>query len=119
MLVVISDFYEEPGTVLDAVKLLRYRGNDVVLFHVLDPAEIDFSYDQATSFQDLESGEQLPVVPLTLREQYQALVQEHIAALGTRCNENRIDYALFNTSQPLDEGLFKYLSTREKLLRIR
>ena len=64
--------------------LIRYRGNDVILFHILDPAEIDFSFEDASSFEDLESGEQLPVVPDALREQYRAMIREHIAALTTK-----------------------------------
>ena len=51
IIVVISDFYEEPEAVVDALKPLAYGGNDVIVFHVLDPAEIEFPYDDATSFQ--------------------------------------------------------------------
>lgn len=119
VLVVISDLYEEPDAVLDALKLLRYRGNDLIVFHVLDPAELDFPFGDASSFEDLESGEQIPVVPDALRDQYRALVREHIAALGSRLSENRMDYALFNTSSPLDYALFSYLSSRERLSRVR
>ena len=60
---------------MDALSLIRFRGNDVILFHVLDPAEIDFTFDTAASFEDLESGEQLPVIPDALREQYRAMVK--------------------------------------------
>lgn len=116
-LAVISDFYEEPQSIIDAIKPLRYGGNDVIVFHVLDPAEIEFPYDDATSFQDLETGRKMPVVPEKLREQYRALVQEHIASISKLCTQNRIDYALFDTSMPLDHALFKYLATRHKLTR--
>ena len=67
---------------MDAVKPLRFRGNDLIVFHVLDPAEIDFNFTEAASFQDLETGEQIPVVPTALAAQYKSLVQEHIAALS-------------------------------------
>jgi hypothetical protein len=119
ILVIISDLYEDPDAVLDAVKLLRYRGQDLAVFHLLDPAEIEFGFDEPSSFEDLESGQQLPIVPGALRDQYRRLVQEHIAALSSRLSENRIDYALFNTSRPLDHALFSYLSTRERLTRVR
>ena len=105
----ISDLYEEPDEVLDALSLIRSRGNDVILFHVLDPAEIDFSFEDASSFEDLESGEQLPVVPDALRKQYRAMIQEHIAALTTKSSEQRVDYNLLNTSVPLDYALFNYM----------
>ena len=119
IVVVISDFYEEPQEVLDAVGLIRFRGNDVILFHVLDPAEIDFTFDDASSFEDLESGEQLPVVPDALREQYKAMIREHIAALTTKSAEQRVDYAMLNTSTPLDYALFNYMSIRDRLTRTR
>ena len=118
IIVVISDFYEEPEAVVEALKPLAYGGNDVIAFHVLDPAEIDFPYDDATSFQDLESGRKTPVVPEKLREQYRQLVQEHIAAISKLCGENRIDYALFDTRTPLDHALFKFLVMRQKLSRV-
>lgn len=119
ILVLISDLYEEPDVVLEAVKRLRYQGNEVIVFHVLDPAEIDFPFDQASSFEDLESRDQIPVVPEALREQYRTLVREHTATLAKLCSENRIDYALFGTATPLDYALFNFLSRRERLGRVR
>ena len=119
IVVVISDFYEEPQEVIDAVGLIRYRGNDVILFHVLDPAEVDFTFEEASSFEDLESGEQLPVVPDALREQYRQMIKEHIAALTTKAAEQRVDYTLLNTTVPLDYALFNYMSIRDRLSRTR
>ena len=119
ILVLISDLYAEPEEVVEAVAPLRFRGNDLIVFHVLDPAELEFGFTEASSFEDLESGEQLPVVPEALRTQYVALVRAHIDALTARFSEARIDYSLLDTSQPLDHALFKYLSTREKLMRVR
>ncbi len=119
ILLLISDFYEEPDTILDALKPLRFLGNDIIVFHVLDRQELEFSYDEASSFQDLESGEQVPVVPDSFRQQYRALIREHIDKLQHKFSEQRIDYALLNTSEPLDRALFSYLSSREKLVRVR
>ena len=119
ILVLISDFYEEPDAILEAVKPLKFLGNDLVVFHVLDQAELDFGYDDASSFEDLESGEQIPVVPASLAEEYRSLIQAHIAALTTRFSEHRIDYTVLNTSEPLDRALFSYLSSRERLMRVR
>src|SRR5262249_6260622 len=119
ILALISDFYEDPDAVLEAIKPLRFLGNDLIVFHVLDPAEIDFGYDEPSAFQDLESGEQIPVVPESLAGPYRALVREHVAALGARFSEHRIDYTLLNTGEPLDHALFSYLSSREKLMHVR
>jgi uncharacterized protein (DUF58 family) len=119
ILLLISDFYDEPDAILEAIKPLRFLGNDLIVFHVLDPQEISFDYKDASSFEDLETREQVPVVPDSFREQYRKLIQEHIDALTTRFSEQRIDYALINTSEPLDRAMFSYLSSREKLMRVR
>jgi len=119
ILVVISDLYEPPEQVLDAVKPLRYRGNDVIVFHVLDPAEIDFPFEEAGNFEDLETGERIPVVPATQRAKYNELVMAHIAQLGKLFANDQIDYALFDTGTPLDYALFHYLSNRVRLMKTR
>jgi uncharacterized protein (DUF58 family) len=119
ILLLISDFYDEPGLILDALRPLVFLGNDVIVFHVLDPQEINFDYKDASSFQDIENGEQVPVVPDSFRAQYRKLIREHIDVLTKKFSEQRIDYALLNTSEPLDRALFSYLSSRERLLRVR
>src|SRR5688572_18803438 len=119
VLVLISDFYDDPDIILEAIKPLRFLGNELIVFHVLDPAEIDFTYDDASSFEDLESGEQLPIVPQSFGDAYRALIAAHSTALATKFSEHRIDYTLLNTSKPLDHALFSYLSSRERLMRVR
>jgi uncharacterized protein (DUF58 family) len=119
ILLLISDFYDEPDEILEAIKPLRFLGNELIVFHVLDPREIDFAYDEASTFEDLETAEQMPVVPQSFRDQYRSMIQDHINALTTRFSEQRIDYTLVNTAEPLDRALFSYLSSREKLVRVR
>lgn len=119
IVVLISDLYEEPDAVVDAVAHLRGRGNDLIVFHVLDPAEIEFAFDEAGSFEDLETGERMPIVPETQRQRYRELIQGHIAELTRRLTEIEADYALFDTATPLDFALFTYLSNRERMTRVR
>ena len=119
IVVLISDLYEDPEVVMDALSLIRFRGNDVIIFHVLDEAEIEFDFKDPSAFEDLENGEQIPIVPDALAEQYRALVREHIAALTARAAEHRVDYTMLNTSTPLDYALFNYLSIRDRLTRVR
>jgi uncharacterized protein (DUF58 family) len=119
IVVVISDFYDEPEAVAQAVRPLRFRGHDVIVFHVLDPAELDFPFTESVSFEDMETGDRMPIVPAALREQYQALVRQHTTSLGRLFTDSRIDYVLFNTAVPLDHALFHYLSARERLSRAR
>lgn len=119
ILVVISDLYDEPRAVLDAVTELRNRGNEIIVMHLLDPAELDFPFDEAASFQDMESDDRIPVVPGMLRDQYRALIRAHTAELSRLLGDNRIDYLLLDTSRPLEHALFDYLSERQQLSRVR
>jgi uncharacterized protein (DUF58 family) len=119
ILVVLSDLYEETEDALHAIRLLAGRGHDVIVFHVLDPDEMDFPFEAASSFEDMESGERIPVIPTKLREGYQQLLREHIRELEERLLASRIDYVLLNTAEPLDHALFRYLLIREKRSRVR
>jgi len=115
----ISDLYEDPDKIIDAVKPLNMLGNDLLIFHVLDKAELEFGYEDASRFRDMESSEELPIVPESFRKQYKKLMSDHIEALRSHFSANRIDYSVVDTSKPLDEALFRYLATRQKLSRVR
>jgi uncharacterized protein (DUF58 family) len=119
IVLLISDFYEDPPAILDALAYLRGKGNDVIVFHVLDRREMDFPFTDSANFVDLETGERMPVIPDYLRAQYRTLITEHIASLSRLLGENRVDYALFDTSKPLDHALFKFLSARERMRQTR
>jgi uncharacterized protein (DUF58 family) len=119
IITLISDFYEEPDRIMDAMKYLSQRGNDVIVFHVLDPAELDFPFKDAIEFEDVESGERMPVIPEQARQQYQDMINAHIEALKKKMPNQRIDYHMMNTSTPLDFALFKFLSYREQISRVR
>lgn len=117
--VLVSDLYEEPEKVVEALAPLRSEGHDIIVFHVLDPAELEFPFDAAASFVDAETGDRMPVVPAALRAQYREMIERHTSELSRQLRENRIDYQLLDTRQPLDLALFHYLSSRERLSRVR
>jgi uncharacterized protein (DUF58 family) len=119
VVVIISDLYDEPEAIFDAIAPIRFRGSDVIVFHVLDSAELEFPYTDPSAFEDLESGEQLPVVPESFRDKYRALVQGHIEALAAKAAERGVDYRMLATSRPLDFALYDYLSFRERTSRTR
>ena len=119
ILTLISDFYEEPPAVIEAVNLLRTKGNDLIVFQVLDPAELDFPFPDPANFEDLESGQRIPLEPDHLRERYREAIRAHTRELERLCGENQIDYALFNTATPLDYALFHFLSRRERMARVK
>jgi uncharacterized protein (DUF58 family) len=119
IILLISDLYEEPDAVLTALANVRGRGSDLIIFHLLDRAELEFPFADATNFVDLETGERMPVIPDYLRVQYREVVAEHTATLERRMREQRMDYALFDTSKPLDQALFTYLLARERFSTVR
>src|SRR4029078_12641755 len=119
VVVIVSDFYEDPEAILDAVSPLRFRGQDLIVFHVLDPTELDFGFGDAQPFEDLESGEQMPVVPEAFQKEYRSLVQAHTDALQRSFSGVRVDYTLLDTSKPMDHALFRYLNSRARTMKIR
>src|SRR6188768_6685 len=106
IIVLISDFYEDPEAVLEAVAPLRFRGNDIIVFHILDPTELEFGFADASPFEDIETGEQMPVVPEAFRAEYRSLVAAHIEGLRKAFSKVRVDYTMLDTSKPLDHALF-------------
>jgi len=119
MIAIVSDLYEEPADVLSAVNYLRGRGNDIMLLHVLDPREREFPFIEATNFIDLESGEQMPIIPEYLRDEYRAVVATHITTLAKSLGGSGVDYAQFDTNEPMDRALFSFLNARRRFERAR
>ena len=119
VVVLISDLYDTPERLLGAIDQLRYRGNDLIVFHLLDPQELNLELGDVAAVEDLETGARLPIETAQFREQYRQLVAEHRAALERVLGANRIDYVFADISQPLDELLFRYLSERESNSRTR
>ncbi len=117
VVVVVSDLYAEPAAALDAVRRLRGAGNELLLFHVLDPAELEFPFADPGGFEDAETGATMTVVPAGVRARYRERVRAHVAELGRLARAHRVDYALFDTGEPLDRALFRYLAGRERLAR--
>ena len=90
-----------------------------MVLHVLDRRELDFPFTEASNFVDLESGQQMPIIPEYLRDDYRDLVGEHIATLSRQLAGQGVDYAQFDTSQPMDRALFRYLGARRRFERSR
>ncbi|MGH8311373.1 MAG: DUF58 domain-containing protein, partial [Steroidobacteraceae bacterium] len=119
IIVLLSDCYEAPDAVADAMGGLRTSGHDVVVMHVLDRAELDFPFQDAATFEDLETRERIPLVPARMRERYRISMQQHLDELERKLLERGVDYVVVNTSQPIEDTLFDYLVRRERLRRVR
>jgi uncharacterized protein (DUF58 family) len=111
--IVISDFYEEPEKIVRAIEPLRFHGNDVVLFHILDPEEIRPVLKGPALLVDLETDQQIEVIPEYTKTTYRAKMEAHIEQLRSRTRGAGMDYRLLMTDQPLDEALREYLSLRQ------
>jgi len=113
MVVVISDFFESPETIVRTIEPLRYHGNEVVLFHVLDPQELKPELNEPLLLVDMETHESLEVTPEYGREEYRDRVQRHITQLKDRTRSAGMDYHLLVTNLPLDGALREYLTLRQ------
>jgi len=116
MVVVISDLLDDPASVIHGLKHFQYRGTDVIVFHVLDPDELDFPFDRATRFEDLETGEEILAVPELIRAQYMTEISSLVDRYRRELGASGIDYQLLSTNQPIELALLSYLSARGKLL---
>lgn len=112
MVVIISDFFVPRDQLFRGLRLLRQRGHDVLLFHVLDDQELDFNFAGTTRFEGLEEAGDLTCDPRALREGYLAAMEEFLSELRRRCARNVIDYQAIRTSEPLDAVLRHYMNAR-------
>jgi uncharacterized protein (DUF58 family) len=113
LVILVSDLLDEPEQILKGLRLFRFKGNDVIVFHLLDQAELDLPFDGNILFEDLEAAN-LKVVadPRSIRNTYREVVQEFINEMRKQCRDSSIDYQLISTSTPLDQALASYLSWR-------
>lgn len=112
--IVISDFYEDPETVVRTIEPLRYRGNEVVLFHILDPEEIRPALKSSAILVDLETDQKMEVIPEYAKTSYRARIDAHIESLRSRSRGAGMDYQLLVTDKPLDAALRSYLALRKE-----
>jgi uncharacterized protein (DUF58 family) len=112
MMILISDLLADAESTVKGVKLLRQRGHDVMVFHVMDDDELDFPFTGPTRFEGLELPQHLNCNPRALRDTYVELVRQFVDFMRRLCAGNTIDYALVRTSAPFDACLASYLSNR-------
>ena len=116
MVVLISDLLDDPESVVRGLRHFQFRGADVVVFHVLDPHELEFPFDRATRFEDLETDEEIVAVPAAVRSHYLKGIRGLIDRYRRELGAAGIEYNLLNTAQPLELALLAYLSTRARVL---
>ncbi len=112
LVILISDLLDDPDRVIEGLKHFRFKGTEVVVFHVLDRSELTFPFERAARFHDLESDEEVMAEPAVVRTGYLKSIEGLIDRYRRELGVVGIDYCLLDTSQPLDFALMAYLSTR-------
>ena len=112
MIVLVSDFLVPVESIAKPLSYLRAIGHDIVLLRVLDPGEVDFSFNDASMFVDLETGREIYVDPGAVAQDYRKRFADHRTELKTFCDENGIDFFEAVTSDPVQKSLFNFLQAR-------
>jgi len=120
LIILLSDLQpNDPATdlprMVQGLRHLRHQKHEVLVFHILDPAEIDFPFAQDAIFEDMETGERMPVQPHFIRRAYRDRATAYFDSIKRACREHHIDYTLLNTLTPFDQALMHYLIKRHRL----
>ena len=115
LVIVLSDLMDEPETVLNALKHFRHKQHEVIVFHVLDPYEIDFPFKEEAGFVDIETGEELTTHPWEIAQEYRKRIEAWSTTYKNLCLENRIEYEQLSTDTSFDQALLRYLEKRKRL----
>lgn len=115
LVIVFSDFFDDPEEILNALKHFRHKKHEVIVFHVLDPRERDFKVGAPANFVDMETGETMLTNPYQIQIAYQNAVNEYINYLKKECLNHQIDYNLLDTATSYDHALASYLVKRKKM----
>jgi uncharacterized protein (DUF58 family) len=115
LVIVLSDLFDSPESVMTALKHFRHRGHDVIVMQILDPLERSFAFESDAIFKDLETQEELMTQPWHIQKAYQQSMQEFLDFYKRQCRDNNIDYVLLDTSTPFDKALFEYLNKRKRM----
>lgn len=114
MTIVISDLLDDEAAIVKGLQALRFKGNDVIVFHTLDQAELTFPFERLSEFEDAENHQTLTVAPRAIRQDYLRELERFCSFYRQQCQASGIDYCLLNTAKPLDNALSTYLSKRAK-----
>jgi len=115
LVIVMSDFFDDMESALKGLKHFRHRNNEVLVFQILDPREIDFDFGYAAEFVDMETDEIITTQPYQIRHSYKTEMQKHVDGIRKECLNHNIDYFLINTEMSFDKALKKYLAKRAKI----
>ncbi len=116
LVIVFSDLLDDPALVINSLRHFRYKKNEVIVFHILDPLELSFTINSPTIFKDMETEKELLTQPVSMQQAYKEAVSEFLFKYKKACLTNNIDYVLLSTSTSFDTALLEYLNKRKRLL---
>src|SRR5262249_4656643 len=114
LVILFSDLLTEPGPVLQSVHHLRHRGHEVILFHILDEAEVHFPCEGVVEFEDVEDQKQITVDARGMRPDYLKGLEEFREMYRKECAKVNVDYVAIDTSVGFDKALMEYLIQRQR-----
>lgn len=114
MVILISDMLDDEERIINTLTNLRAMGNDIITFHIMDDAELNFPFNEASEFIDMENSESYITSPAAIRKAYLKNINEFLAYCKKQCQTSGIDYCLMNTREPLDQALSSYITKRSK-----
>lgn len=114
MVVLITDMLDDEERVIKTLQNLRGMGNDIIVFHIMDDAELNFPFKESSEFIDMENDESYITTPAVIRKAYMENLNEFLSFCKKQCQISGVDYCLMNSSKPLDEALSSYMSKRAK-----
>lgn len=115
LVVIISDLFDDPDSILNAFKRFNYKKNEVIVFQILDPIELDFGFDRDSVFVDMETGDEMTTQPHQIQKAYIQAMREYLDKIKKGCLSYGIEYNLLDTRQPLDKALLSYFKKRSKM----
>lgn len=115
LLIIISDLLDDAERVMSIARVMRKRRQEVAIFHIIDPAELDLPYEGLTVFEGLEGEEDLLVDPDDIRDRYREEMQEHLDLISRSCRDGDIEYFQVQTTQPLEQVLLDFVVGRIQL----
>lgn len=116
LIILISDLLDDPSVVIKALRSFRYRKHEILVFHIVDIKEYEFSFDKAALFHDLEDGSEMVIEPSMIRASYQKKFKGLLQFYRQQLLESHIDYETIFTTTPYDRALFSYLQKRGSLV---
>mgnify|MGYP001949123999 CR=1 FL=1 len=114
IVILITDMLEDEDRTISTLQNLRAMGNDVITFQVMDDAELNFPFNEASEFIDMENSESYITSPAAIRQAYLDNINEFLNHCKKQCQSNGIDYCLLNTAEPLNAALSSYMTKRAR-----